>query len=140
MKTKHTAGLIAVDLATLVGATAIKAAAGTADIAAQIGTGHFFWLDVYGGDATAREPLLRALGLDDPTTGWLQRFGQACRMKIGEELRVVTWLVGSTGELLEGAFAVHAAIRRYCLDRRSAPTGRCPRPFHSAGGRSPQPL
>ena len=70
-------------------------------IAAQIGTGHFFWLDVYGGDATAREPLLRALGLDDPTTGWLQRFGQACQMKIGEELRAVTWLVGSTGELLE---------------------------------------
>lgn len=104
MKTKHTAGLIAVDLATLVDATLIKAAAGTADIAAQIGTGHFFWLDVYGGDATAREPLLRALGLDDPTTGWLQRFGQACRMKIGEELRVVTWLAGSTGELLEVHF------------------------------------
>ena len=104
MKTKHTAGLIAVDLATLVDATAIKAAASTADIAAQIGTGHFFWLDVYGGDATAREPLLRALGLDDPTTGWLQRFGQTCRMKIGEELRVVTWLAGSTGELLEVHF------------------------------------
>ena len=71
------------DLATLVDATTIQAAAGPADIAAQIGTGHFFWLDVYGGDAAAREPLLRALGLDDPTTSWLQRFGQACRMQIG---------------------------------------------------------
>ena len=81
------------DLATLVDATTIQAAAGPADIAAQIGTGHFFWLDVYGGDAAAREPLLRALGLDDPTTGWLQRFGQACRMQIGEGLRAVTWLV-----------------------------------------------
>jgi len=101
MKTKYTVGRTAVDLATLVYATAIKAAAGTADIAAQIGTGHFFWLDVYGGDATAREPLLRALGLDDPTIGWLQRFGQACRMQIGDGLRVVTWLIGSLGELLE---------------------------------------
>ena len=55
------------DLATVVDAY-IQAAAGPADIAAQIGTGHFFWLDVYGGDAAAREPLLRALGLDDPTT------------------------------------------------------------------------
>ena len=89
------------DLATLVDATTIQAAAGPADIAAQIGTGHFFWLDVYGGDAAAREPLLRALGLDDPTTGWLQRFGQACRMQIGEGLRAVTWLVAPTGGLLE---------------------------------------
>ena len=89
------------DLATLVDAAAIKAAADPADIAAQIRTGHFFWLDIYGGEAAARQPLLQALGLDEATTGWLQRFGQACRMQIGASLRAVTWLVASTGGLLE---------------------------------------
>ena len=89
------------DLATIVDAAGVRTTAATADISSLPGSGHFFWLDVHGGDLAAREPLLRALDLDEATIGWLQRFGQACRMQIGESVRAATWVVGATGGLIE---------------------------------------
>ena len=88
-------------VATIVDAKAGTAPASAGAIRARIAAGHFFWLDIYGGEPADRDPLLRALDLPEATIGRIQRFGQTCRMQIGAELRAATWLVGQAGELIE---------------------------------------
>ena len=111
---------------------------------------HFFWLDVYGGDAAAREPLLRSIGVSTIDDGLAPAIGQACRMQIGEGLpgngHVV---VAPTGGLLEvhllcaPRFVVTASFRRpaswtmsaWILRQRADRPGRPP----LSGGRHSPP-
>ena len=62
----------------------------------------FCWLDIFGGDDTERKALLALIGLEETDLVWLQRFGQAGRLTIGQKrLRAVTWMAEPAGKLIE---------------------------------------
>ena len=74
--------------------------------------GKFFWLDVFGGNDSARTELLGELGLDDADMAWALRFGQSGRMYIGRgKLRAVTWMADPAGNLSE----IHVLCSRQCI-------------------------
>ena len=74
----------------------------TADLSQYLDTGRFFWLDLAGGDDTARAAFLREAGLKEADNAWARRYGQADRMTINSEsLRVVTRLAVMPGGLAE---------------------------------------
>ena len=87
---------------TAVGSAGVKRIAIAADLSEPITAGKFFWLDLVGGEESARLVFLEQLGLDSEDTAWLQRFGQTGRMSIRQHrLRAVTWLADSSGALTE---------------------------------------
>ena len=62
----------------------------------------FCWLDIFGGDDTERKALLAQIGLEESDLVWVQRFGQAGRLTIGQKrLRAVTWMAEPAGKLIE---------------------------------------
>ena len=62
----------------------------------------FCWLDIFGGNDTERKTLLAQIGLEETDLVWVQRFGQAARLTIGQKkLRAVTWMAEATGKLIE---------------------------------------
>jgi len=62
----------------------------------------FCWLDIFGGNDTERKSLLGQIGLEETDLVWVQRFGQAARLTIGQKkLRAVTWMAEPTGKLIE---------------------------------------
>lgn len=62
----------------------------------------FCWLDIFGGDDTERRALLAQIGLEEPDLVWVQRFGQAGRLAIGQKkVRAVTWMAEPAGKLIE---------------------------------------
>jgi hypothetical protein len=53
----------------------------------------FCWLDIFGGND---------IGLEETDLVWVQRFGQAARLTIGQKkLRAVTWMAEPAGKLIE---------------------------------------
>jgi Mg2+ and Co2+ transporter CorA len=62
----------------------------------------FCWLDIFGGNDIERKTLLAQIGLEETDLVWVQRFGQAARLTIGQKkLRAVTWMAEPTGKLIE---------------------------------------
>jgi Mg2+ and Co2+ transporter CorA len=62
----------------------------------------FCWLDIFGGNDTERKTLLAQIGLEETDLVWVQRFGQAARLTIGQKkLRAVTWMAEPAGKLIE---------------------------------------
>ena len=97
-KASSTAASSAPIAAVVVSAEGIQRLA-TAD---HLDTGRFFWLDLAGGDDTARAPFLRKAGLEEADNAWVRRYGQADRMTINSQsLRVVTRLAAMPRELAE---------------------------------------
>lgn len=88
--------------ATIVDSAGVQRIAGAADLRERITAGKFLWLDLVGGEESARLDFLNQLGLESEDIAWLQRFGQTGRMSIRQhKLRAVTWLAESTGALTE---------------------------------------
>ena len=99
--------------ATIVSARSVQRVATEADLRQFVETGSFFWLDIVGGDETARAAFLRELGLKEADSVWSQRFGQTGRMTIGQEvMRTVTWLSEVSPSLTE---IYLLASRKYIL-------------------------
>ena len=74
----------------------------TWDLRQYLDSGHFFWLDLAGGDDTSRAAFLHEVGLTEADSAWARRFGQADRMTINSgSLRVVTRLSQMPGKLAE---------------------------------------
>jgi len=71
--------------AILVDEAGVRAVADPADIRSRVGQGAFFWLDLVGGDRSARTAWLVALGFDVADIAWAMRFGQTGRMLIGRQ-------------------------------------------------------
>jgi Mg2+ and Co2+ transporter CorA len=89
-------------MAVIVDAAGIRSAATPVDVQEEMVAKRFFWLDIFGGDEAARTDFLNRLGLEADDVKWTQRFGQTSRMMLGRrKLRAVSWLVGSSGRLVE---------------------------------------
>jgi hypothetical protein len=71
--------------AILVDEAGVRAVADPADIRSRVGQGAFFWLDLVGGDRSARTAWLAELGFDVADIAWAMRFGQTGRMLIGRQ-------------------------------------------------------
>jgi len=87
---------------TIVSASGVQQIATKADLRQYLDSGRFFWLDIVGNDAAARETFLSELDLAEADTKWIQRFGQTGRMTVPKgSLRAVTWLSEGRGNLTE---------------------------------------
>jgi Mg2+ and Co2+ transporter CorA len=90
----------------------VRPAANAAAVRAQMSSGRFFWLDLFGGEEVSSAAFLGELALEGLDIGWALRFGQAGRMQIGQQrLRAVTWMAPPSGELIE----VHVFGSRQCI-------------------------
>jgi Mg2+ and Co2+ transporter CorA len=99
-------------VAMIVDASGVRAASDPAELRRQVGAGAFFWLDIFGEDATTRSRYLSEIGLEAGDIAWAQRFGQAGRIHIGrQKLRAVTWMADPAGNLIE----VHVICWRRCI-------------------------
>jgi Mg2+ and Co2+ transporter CorA len=88
--------------ATIVDSAGVQPIAVATDLRERLTAGKFFWLDLVGGDESARLEFINQLGLESEDIAWLWRFEQAGRMSIRQHrLRAVTWLSDSTGTLAE---------------------------------------
>ena len=82
------------------------------DVGKQVATGRFFWLDISGGDLSARHAFLTEAGLNAADAAWALRFGQAGRMHIGGGgLRTATWIADRAGNITE----LHLIGREKCI-------------------------
>jgi Mg2+ and Co2+ transporter CorA len=87
--------------ATIIDSAGVQSIVAT-DLRERLTVGKFFWLDLVGGDESARLEFVNQLGLESEDIAWLWRFEQAGRMSIRQHrLRAVTWLSESTGTLAE---------------------------------------
>jgi hypothetical protein len=83
--------------AMIIDASGVRPAADALEVGKQVAAGRFFWLDISGGDPSARHAFLTEAGLNAADTAWALRFSQAGRMHIGVEgLRTATWIAGRT--------------------------------------------
>jgi len=88
--------------AVIVDAAGIRSITTPVDAPEEIAAKRFFWLDIFAGSEVERTDFLNQLGLEADDIKWAQRFGQTSRMVFGRgKLRAVTWLVGSSGALVE---------------------------------------
>jgi Mg2+ and Co2+ transporter CorA len=98
--------------AIIVDAAGVRLAGDATEVAKVVAAGGFFWLDIFGGDASTRAVLLAGAGLESADIGWAVRFGQAGRMHIGQaKLRAATWVGDRAGNLIE----LHLVGRQKCL-------------------------
>jgi Mg2+ and Co2+ transporter CorA len=98
--------------AIIIDAAGVRLAGDAAEVAKVVAAGGFFWLDIFGGDASTRALLLAGAGLDSADIGWAVRFGQAGRMLIGQaKVRAATWVGDRAGNLIE----LHLIGRQKCL-------------------------
>jgi Mg2+ and Co2+ transporter CorA len=89
-------------VAVIVDASGARSAATPIDVQQEVVAKRFFWLDLFGGGDAERTDFLSQLGLEADDLKWTQRFGQISRMTLGRrKLRAVTWLVDSSGRLVE---------------------------------------
>lgn len=96
----------------IVDAFGIRHTASPADVGVRLGTGRFFWLDIFGGETSDRTHHLTHLDLDPADMAWALRFGQVGRMQLSNgKLRAVTWLAQDDGKLIE----VHVFCSQKCI-------------------------
>jgi Mg2+ and Co2+ transporter CorA len=89
-------------VAMIVDKLGVRPVATAADLREYMTGAKFFWLDIFGGDAAARNELLGRLSLDAADMAWAVRFGQTGRLYIGrDKLRAVTWMADAQGNLSE---------------------------------------
>ena len=69
--------------AMIIDASGVRPAADALEVGKQVAAGPFFWLDISGGDPSARQAFLTEAGLNAADAVWALRFGQAGRMHIG---------------------------------------------------------
>jgi Mg2+ and Co2+ transporter CorA len=82
------------------------------EVGKQVAAGRLFWLDIPGGDPSARHAFLTEAGLDAADAAWALRFGQAGRMYIGGGgLRTATRIADRAGNLIE----LHLIGRENCI-------------------------
>ena len=71
--------------AMIIDASGVRAASNALEVGKQVAAGQFFWLDITGGDLSARHAFLSEAGLNAANAAWALRLGQAGRMHIEEE-------------------------------------------------------
>ena len=99
-------------VAMIVDASGVQAVVDPAELRQQAGEERFFWLDIFGGDASARSLYLSETGMEPSDIAWALRFGQAGRIHLGrQKLRAVTWMAEPAGNLIE----VHVIAWRRCI-------------------------
>ena len=75
--------------AMIIDASGVRLASDALEVGKQIIAGRFFWLDISGGDLSARHAFLTEAGLNAVDAAWALRFGQTGRLHIGlQGLRV----------------------------------------------------
>ena len=98
--------------AMIIDASGMRPASEALEVGKQVAAGRFFWLDISGGDASARPAFLTEAGLNAADAAWALRFGQAGRMHIGGGgLRAVTWIADRAGNIIE----LHLIGREKCI-------------------------
>ena len=96
----------------IIDASGVRSASDALAVGKQVAAGRFFWLDISGGDSSARHAFLTAAGLNAADAEWALRFGQAGRMHIGGGgLRAVTWIADRAGDITE----LHLIGRNKCI-------------------------
>lgn len=89
-------------MAILVDTTGISPLFTAADASERLTGSAFYWLDLFAGEESERKALLTQIGVDPTDLAWLQRFGQAGRLTVGQKrLRAVTWVADLAGSLIE---------------------------------------
>ncbi len=63
--------------AMIIDASGVRSASDALAVGKQVAVGQFFWLDISGGDSSARHAFLTAAGLNAADAEWALRFGQA---------------------------------------------------------------
>src|SRR5262245_22782740 len=98
--------------AMIIDTSGVRPAADAVEVGNQVAAGGFFWLDISGGDPSARRAFLIEAGLTAADAAWAARFGQAGRMHIGVEgLRTATWIADHAGNVVE----LHLIGREKCI-------------------------
>ena len=99
-------------MAMIIDASGVRPAADALEVGKQVAAGRFFWLDIVGGDPSARQAFLTEAGLNAVAAAWALRFGQAGRMYIGGGgLRAATWIADRAGTIIE----LHLIVREKCI-------------------------
>ena len=89
-------------IAVIVDAAGVSSLTTASSAHERLAASAFCWLDIFGGDDTERKALLALMELEETDLVWLQRFGQAGRLSIGQKrLRAVTWMAEPAGKLIE---------------------------------------
>jgi Mg2+ and Co2+ transporter CorA len=104
------AAAAAAPIAVIVDAAAgVSPVASAASLRERLAVTAFCWLDIFGGSDAERNELLSQTGFEEIDITWIQRFGRAGRLAIGQhKLRAVTWLAGPAGKPIE----VHLVCNR----------------------------
>jgi magnesium transporter len=90
----------------------VRPASDPLEVGKQVAADRFFWLDISGGDPSARQAFLTEANLNAADATWALRFGQAGRMHIGNEgLRTATWIADRAGNIIE----LHLIGRNKCI-------------------------
>src|SRR5262245_14810331 len=98
--------------AMIIDASGVRPASDALEVGKQVAAGRFFWLDISGGDPSARQAFLTEASLNAADATWALRFGQAGRMHIGNEgLRTATWIADRAGNIIE----LHLIGRNKCI-------------------------
>ena len=98
--------------AMIIDASGVRPASDALEVGKQVAASQFFWLDISGGDPSARHAFLTKAGLNAADAAWALRFGQAGRMHIGGEgLRTATWIADRAGNIVE----LHLIGRNKCI-------------------------
>jgi Mg2+ and Co2+ transporter CorA len=98
--------------AMVVDASGIRPVVDALEVAKQVATDRFFWLDIFGGDRSARDAFLTAARVNAEDAAWVLRFGQSSRMHIGGGgLRSAIQIADRAGNLIE----LHLIGREKCI-------------------------
>jgi len=96
----------------IIDASGVRPASDALEVGKQVAAGRFFWLEISGGDPSARQPFLAEAELNAADAEWTLRFSQAGRMHIGGGgLRAVTWIADRAGNITE----LHLIGRNKCI-------------------------
>jgi hypothetical protein len=68
--------------AMIIDASGVRPASNALEVGKQVAAGRFFWLDISGGDSSARQAFLTEAGLNAADAEWALRFSQAGRINI----------------------------------------------------------
>lgn len=123
----------AAPIAVIVDVAGVSPVASAASLRERLAATAFCWLDIFGGSDAERNELLSQTGFEEIDITWIQRFGRAGRLAIGQhKLRAVTWLAGPAGKPIEvhlvcsrqriltlwrGDIAILDNIRQHFVDR-----------------------
>jgi Mg2+ and Co2+ transporter CorA len=96
----------------IIDASGVRPASDALEVGKQVAAGRFFWLEISGGDPSARQAFLAEAELNADDAEWALRFSQAGRMHIGGGgLRAVTWIADRAGNITE----LHLIGRNKCI-------------------------